>query len=108
MLRLIVFFFSAKLFDIERINTEIPDSKSENIGSKIDMTNPSKGTEEFNRIYDEVEKEYPEASKYRTFLTTVAKYESGFNSKAKNKNAPAWGYFQFMQDDNKYNNIQKY
>lgn len=99
---------SPRLFNIERINTEIQDSKSENTGSKIDMTNPSKGTEEFNRIYDEVEREYPEASKYRTFLTTVAKYESGFNSKAKNKNAPAWGYFQFMQDDNKYNNIKTY
>ena len=74
----------------------------------MDMANPSKGTEEFNRIYDEVEREYPEASKYRAFLTTVAKYESGFNSKAKNKNAPAWGYFQFMQDDNKYNNIKTY
>ena len=99
---------SPRLFNIERINTEIQDSKSENAGSKIDMTNPSKGTEEFNRIYDEVEREYPEASKYRAFLTTVAKYESGFNSKAKNKNAPAWGYFQFMQDDNKYNNIKTY
>ena len=99
---------SPRLFNIERINTEIQDSKSENAGSKIDMTNPSKGTEEFNRIYDEVEREYPEAAKYRAFLTTVAKYESGFNSKAKNKNAPAWGYFQFMQDDNKYNNIKTY
>ena len=99
---------SPRLFNIERINTEIQDSKSENTGSKIDMANPSKGTEEFNRIYDEVEREYPEASKYRAFLTTVAKYESGFNSKAKNKNAPAWGYFQFMQDDNKYNNIKTY
>ena len=98
----------SELFNIERINTEIQDSKPENIESKIDMTNPSKGTEEFNRIYDEVEKEYPEAAKYRAFLTTVAKYESGFNSKAKNKNAPAWGYFQFMQDDNKYNNIKTY
>lgn len=98
----------SELFNIERINTEIQNSKPENIKSKINMTNPSKGTEEFNRIYDEVEREYPEASKYRAFLTTVAKYESGFNSKAKNKNAPAWGYFQFMQDDNKYNNIKTY
>ena len=107
---------SSKLFDIDRINTEIqvkPDNKAENNKdennkTKIDLINPSRGTEEFNRIYDEVEKEYPEASKYRTFLTTVAKYESGFNSKAKNKNAPAWVYFQFMQDDNKYNNIKTY
>ena len=107
---------SSKLFDIDRINTEIqvkPDNKAENNKdennkTKIDLINPSKGTEEFNRIYDEVEREYPEASKYRAFLTTVAKYESGFNSKAKNKNAPAWGYFQFMQDDNKYNNIKTY
>ncbi|MGM9531679.1 transglycosylase SLT domain-containing protein [Intestinibacter sp.] len=108
---------SPRLFDIDRINTEIQDnseavkddnSEIKNYKPKMDMTNPSKGTEEFNRIYDEVEEEYPEAAKYRAFLTTVAKYESGFNSKAKNKNAPAWGYFQFMQDDNKYNNIKTY
>ena len=109
---------SSKLFDIDRINTEIQvkpknnnveNNKAENNNKeKINLINPSKGTEEFNRIYDEVEREYPEASKYRAFLTTVAKYESGFNSKAKNKNAPAWGYFQFMQDDNKYNNIKTY
>ena len=99
---------SPRLFDIERINTEIQDNKPKSDKPKMDMTNPSKGTEEFNRIYDEVEREYPEAAKYRAFLTTVAKYESGFNSKAKNKNAPAWGYFQFMQDDNKYNNIKTY
>ena len=108
---------SPRLFDIDRINTEIQDNsevvedtklETKEDKPKIDMTNPSKGTEEFNRIYDEVEREYPEASKYRAFLTTVAKYESEFNSKAKNKNAPAWGYFQFMQDDNKYNNIKTY
>lgn len=108
---------SSKLFDIDRINTEIQDNsevvedtklETKKDKPKMDMTNPSKGTEAFNRIYDEVEKEYPEAAKYRAFLTTVAKYESGFNSKAKNKNAPAWGYFQFMQDDNKYNNIKTY
>lgn len=107
----------SELFNIERINTEIQDDsevvedtklETKKDKPKMDMTNPSKGTEEFNRIYDEVEREYPEASKYRTFLTTVAKYESGFNSKARNKNAPAWGYFQFMQDDNKYNNIKTY
>lgn len=104
-------------FNIDRINTEIQDNsevvedtklETKKDKPKMDMTNPSKGTEEFNRIYDEVEKEHPEAAKYRAFLTTVAKYESGFNSKAKNKNAPAWGYFQFMQDDNKYNNIKTY
>ena len=50
----------------------------------------------------------PDAAEYRDFLTTVAKYESGFDSRAKNKYAPAWGYFQFMQDDNKYNNIKSY
>lgn len=72
------------------------------------VVTPSKGNNAFNKLYDELVAEMPEAAEYRDFLTTVAKYESGFNSQAKNKYAPAWGYFQFMQDDNKYNNIKTY
>lgn len=68
----------------------------------------SKGLEIFNKLYDELEKEMPEAKEYRQFLTTVANHESGFNSSIKNKNAPAYGYFQFMQDDKKYNNIRHF
>lgn len=69
---------------------------------------PSKGESAFDKAFDEVVKEDPSAAKYRPFLTTVAKYESGFNPTIKNPNAPAYGYFQFMQDGIKYNNISAY
>lgn len=70
---------------------------------------PSKGLDEFNKWYDEVEKGDPEAKHYRQFLTKMAEQESGFNSAIQNKaGAPAYGYFQFMQDGKKYNNISAY
>lgn len=70
---------------------------------------PSKGSDEFNRWYDEVEQEDLEAKSYRQFLTKMAEQESGFNSAIQNKaGAPAYGYFQFMQDGKKYNNISAY
>lgn len=68
----------------------------------------SKRKAEFDKYYDEVEKINPEASRYRKFLTTMAMKESGFNPSIKNPNAPAYGYFQFMQDGSKYNNISHY
>lgn len=70
---------------------------------------PSKGLDEFNKWYDGVEKEDPEAKHYRQFLTKMAEQESGFNSAIQNRaGAPAYGYFQFMQDGKKYNNITAY
>lgn len=70
---------------------------------------PSKGLDEFNKWYDEVEKEDPEAKHYRQFLTKMAEQESGFNSAIQNRaGAPAYGYFQFMQNGKKYNNITAY
>lgn len=70
---------------------------------------PSKGLDEFNKWYDEVEQEDPEAKNYRQFLTKMAEQESGFNSAIQNRaGAPAYGYFQFMQDGKKYNNITAY
>lgn len=70
---------------------------------------PSKGLDEFNKWYDEVEREDPEAKHYRQFLTKMAEQESGFNSAIQNRaGAPAYGYFQFMQDGKKYNNITAY
>lgn len=69
----------------------------------------SKGLDEFNKWYDEVEQEDPEAKHYRQFLTKMAEQESGFNSAIQNRaGAPAYGYFQFMQDGKKYNNITAY
>lgn len=70
---------------------------------------PSKGLDEFNKWYDEVEQEDPEAKNYRQFLTKMAEQESGFDSAIQNRaGAPAYGYFQFMQDGKKYNNISAY
>lgn len=82
------------------------DHKVTNIQKNKHM---SKGEEEFNKWYDEVEKENPEAKDYRQFLTKLAQAESGFDSYIQNKaGAPAYGYFQFMQDGKKYNNISAY
>ena len=82
------------------------DHKVTNIQENKHM---SKGEEEFNKWYDEVEKENPEAKDYRQFLTKLAQAESGFDSYVQNKaGAPAYGYFQFMQDGKKYNNISAY
>lgn len=73
---------------------------------------PSKkyqGLDEFNKAFDEVVAEDNSASKYRDFLTRIAEKESGFNSYIQNQaGAPAYGYFQFMQDGNRYNNITTY
>lgn len=86
------------------IETEEPTMKRE-----LFAVTPSKGLDEFNKWYDEVEKENPEAKNYRQFLTKMAEQESGFNSRIQNKaGAPAYGYFQFMQDGKKYNNISAY
>lgn len=77
--------------------------------SKEVTVKQSKGLDEFNKWYDEVEKEDPEAKNYRKFLTKMAEQESGFNSYIQNRaGAPAYGYFQFMQDGKKYNNISAY
>lgn len=86
------------------IETEEPTMKKE-----LFNITPSKGLDEFNKWYDEVEKENPEAKNYRQFLTKMAEQESGFNSRIQNRaGAPAYGYFQFMQDGKKYNNISAY
>lgn len=64
---------------------------------------------EFNRHFDNVVRQNPEYAKHRKFLTNIARIESGFDSKIQNQQgAPAYGYFQFMQDGKKYNNIKHY
>ena len=80
------------------------------VASKVTYTPKSyKGLAAFNKAYDEVEASNPEAKKYRQFLTKMAEQESGFDSAIQNRaGAPAYGYFQFMQDDKKYNNIRQY
>ena len=96
--------------DESRIDEPIIES-AVNTPMKRELFNikPSKGLDEFNKWYDEVEKEDPEAKHYRQFLTKMAEQESGFNSAIQNRaGAPAYGYFQFMQDGKKYNNITAY
>ena len=61
---------------------------------------------EFNKFYDDAEKEYSDCKEFRVFLTKLAGMESGYNSYIQNKTgAPAFGYFQLMEDGNKYKNI---
>lgn len=96
--------------DEPRIDEPIIES-AVNTPMKRELFNikPSKGLDEFNKWYDEVEQEDPEAKNYRQFLTKMAEQESGFNSAIQNRaGAPAYGYFQFMQDGKKYNNISAY
>lgn len=93
----------------EFIIEESPLSKVRFYNSFVFPTKGAKGTVEFEQAYDNVEKRNPEARKYRTFLTKIAKVESGFNKSIQNRaGAPAYGYFQFMQDGKKWNNISKY
>lgn len=95
---------------IEANNPTIEPVINKPVASKVTYTPKSyKGLAAFNKAYDEVEASNPEAKKYRQFLTKMAEQESGFNSAIQNRaGAPAYGYFQFMQDDKKYNNIRQY
>lgn len=106
---------SEKKEDVKKEDTPITDVKTDNVEKTdtVTETSPqvtaSKGLDSFNKAYDEVEKSNPEAKKYRQFLTKMAEQESGFDSVIQNRaGAPAYGYFQFMQDDKKYNNIKQY
>ena len=95
---------------IEANNHTVEPVINKPVASKVTYTPKSyKGLAAFNKAYDEVEASNPEAKKYRQFLTKMAEQESGFNSAIQNRaGAPAYGYFQFMQDDKKYNNIRQY
>lgn len=66
---------------------------------------PSKGEKEFENAYI---KAVGKKDEYYDLLSKIARYESGYNPLAKNPNAPAYGYFQFMQDGIKYNNISSF
>lgn len=67
-----------------------------------------KGKKTFDQAFDNVIKRNPLAKKYRQVLTDIANRESGFRSVQNAAGAPAYGYFQFMQDGKKYNNISRY
>lgn len=98
------------LSNLNFIKTESPVIKKPEAKKVIRKTYTNyKGLQQFNKFYDEVEKEMPEAKHYRALLTDLADKESSFRSSIQNSaGAPAYGYFQFMQDGVKYNNITHY
>ncbi len=83
----------------ENVNKSEADSKPETITYK------GKGYEDFKFNY---EKSGIDLKKFE-FFASLAKHESNFNPTVQNKTgAPAFGYFQFMQDGKRWNNISKF
>lgn len=78
--------------------------------SKDEKKNPAitykgKGFDDFKENY---KKAGIDPAKF-DFFASIAKHESNFNPTVQNKaGAPAFGYFQFMQDGKKWNNISKF
>ena len=78
--------------------------------SKDEKKNPAitykgKGFDDFKENY---RKARIDPDKF-DFFASIAKHESNFNPTVQNKaGAPAFGYFQFMQDGKKWNNISKF
>lgn len=89
-----------------------PESKedSKENESKDEKKNPvitykGKGFDDFKENY---KKAGIDPAKF-DFFASIAKHESNFNPTVQNKaGAPAFGYFQFMQDGKKWNNISKF
>jgi len=64
--------------------------------------------EVFKHYWNEYVSKDPSAAKYEGILTDIANHESRFNYSIKNTaGAPAYGYFQFWED-NKTKNITHY
>lgn len=70
-----------------------------------DITYTGKGFEDFKTNYTSAGAD----PKKFDFFASLAKHESGFNPTIQNRTgAPAFGYFQFMQDGKRWNNITKF
>ena len=100
--------------EIEEAEVDV-DNKEKDIIEKEQLANPYtsqyKGNkyDTFKKYFDQIVQEDSSAEKYRRLLIDIASAESGFDSRIQNKaGAPAYGYFQFMQDGKKWNNISKY
>lgn len=97
----------SKEFNITYVDYDKPTTSTTN--KKMPEPGKYKGLEAFNKAFDEVISEDKDAAKYRNFLTRIAEKESKFDNYIQNTaGAPAYGYFQFMQDGKKYNNISAY
>lgn len=84
-------------------NESKEDSKDEK--KKPAIIYKGKGFDDFKENY---KKAGIDPAKF-DFFASIAKHESNFNPTVQNKaGAPAFGYFQFMQDGKKWNNISKF
>ena len=84
-------------------NKSKEDSKDEE--KKPAIAYKGKGFDDFKESY---KKAGIDPAKFE-FFASIAKHESNFNPTVQNKaGAPAFGYFQFMQDGKKWNNISKF
>lgn len=93
-------------YDIKDI--EVPEEKvvaeHEDFPVKPTVEENSDSYLRFKEAYNKVG-----TPKMFNFFSLLAKKESGYNSEIQNlQGAPAYGYFQFMQDGNRWNNIRDY
>lgn len=81
------------------------ENESKDEKKKSVITYKGKGFDDFKENY---KKAGIDPAKF-DFFASIAKHESNFNPTVQNKaGAPAFGYFQFMQDGKKWNNISKF
>lgn len=81
------------------------ENESKDEKKKPVITYKGKGFDDFKENY---KKAGIDPAKF-DFFASIAKHESNFNPTVQNKaGAPAFGYFQFMQDGKKWNNISKF
>lgn len=81
------------------------ENESKDEEKKPAITYKGKGFNDFKENY---KKAGIDPAKF-DFFASIAKHESNFNPTVQNKaGAPAFGYFQFMQDGKKWNNISKF
>lgn len=88
-------------FDFLNLNT--PKELFENI-----IISRAKGNKQFESAMNNASQTNSDLNNYRQYLTKIAKIESNFNSRAKNKKLPAYGYFQMLEGHNGVNNITNY
>lgn len=90
----------------EKKEEEKKEEKKEDVSKeKETITYKGKGYEDFKANYAAAGID----PKKFEFFASIAKHESNFNPTVQNKaGAPAYGYFQFMQDGKKWNNISKF
>lgn len=83
----------------------LPQKKQDSSTTSNTLSEPKKtsiirGPKLFEEAFKEAEKMNPEISKYKTFLTKIAKRESNFNPSIQNTSgAPYYGFFQMGRQE---------